>query len=155
MKRQEYVDHKVCSKCGVDKSIEDYWKRGSPRKDGTYAYRDYCKECGIEDRLHKYHHEGGKQKQKERSFKHNMKKYGITPDDYQQLFQQQDGKCAICFTNVVCRTRVTYNLFVDHDHQSGKVRGLLCHHCNAGLGHFRDSVENLQTAINYLNENRS
>lgn len=155
MPRQEYVDHKVCAECGIDKPINDFWKRGSPRKDGTYAYRHYCKECGIEARLHKYHNEGGKEKQKERSFKHNMKRYGITPEIYKELHEQQGGKCAICESETVSRARATYNLFVDHCHTTGKIRGLLCHHCNAGLGYFKDNEKTLQKAIEYLDENRS
>ncbi len=151
MKRKEYGNTQICLDCGVEKQITDFWKRGSPRKDGTYAYRAYCKECGTDKRLDIYHNQGGKQKQKQRSFKNNLKKYGITPETYQELFNLQEGKCAICFSSEVSVARRSYNLFVDHDHETGKVRGLLCHHCNTGLGHFRDKTEVLQEAIRYLN----
>ena len=53
--------------------------------------------------------------------------YGITPDDYNQLFQQQNGCCAICGKH---QSKLKRRLDVDHDHKSGKVRGLLCNPCN-------------------------
>lgn len=155
MKRIEYGDTLTCIDCGIEKSITEFWKKGTPRTDGTYAYRADCRECGTYKRLHNYHHEGGKEKQKKRSFKNNLKKYGITPENYQELFKQQEGKCAICSSSEVSVARRSYNLFVDHDHKTGKVRGLLCHHCNTGLGHYKDNTETLQKAIEYLNANRT
>ena len=155
MKRIEYGDTLTCIDCGVEKVITEFWKKGTPRKDGSFAYRAYCRECGTDKRLNHYHNEGGKEKQKKRSFKNNLKKYGITPEIYQQLFKQQEGKCAICSSSEVSVARRSYNLFVDHDHGTGKVRGLLCHHCNTGLGHYRDNTETLQKAIEYLNAHRT
>lgn len=82
---------------------------------------------------------------------HNLKKtYGITQEDYETLFRLQNGRCAICGT-----TRFGgrwKKLSVDHSHAYGNVRGLLCHHCNAGLGAFRDSERRLVAAIRYLSQ---
>jgi len=155
MKRIEYGDTLTCIDCDVEKPITEFWKKGTPRKDGTFAYRAYCRDCGTNKRLHNYHNEGGKEKQKKRSFKNNLKKYGITPETYQELFTKQEGKCAICSSTEVSVARRSYNLFVDHDHKTGKVRGLLCHHCNTGLGHYKDNTETLRKAIEYLNANRT
>jgi Recombination endonuclease VII len=155
MKRKEYGDTQVCTACGLDKPLTQFWKKATPRKDGTHAYQSCCKECGTAQRLDIYHNKGGKEAQKKRSFKNNLKKYGITPENYQELFKQQEGKCAICSSSEVSVARRSYNLFVDHDHATGKVRGLLCHHCNAGLGHYRDNTETLKKAIEYLNANRT
>jgi hypothetical protein len=72
-----------------------------------------------------------------------LRKYGLTTQEYDALVKAQDGCCAICFTR-------TTRLVVDHNHETGLVRGLLCSPCNTGLGHFKDSVERLKEAINYL-----
>lgn len=71
-------------------------------------------------------------------------RYGITEEDYAQMFQHQHGLCAIC------QKSSTKNLDVDHDHETGKVRGLLCNNCNRGLGHLQDSILHLESAIKYL-----
>jgi hypothetical protein len=106
--------------------------------------------------LETYHNRGGKELQAKRAFKNNLKKYGITPEDYSLLLERQEGKCKICKSSESHRTTATnQNLFVDHCHTTGKVRGLLCHHCNVGLGHFKDSTELLEQAKEYLNENSS
>jgi len=74
--------------------------------------------------------------------------HGITFEDYKKLEDSQNGVCAICGGKQIER----YEFFsVDHCHETGKIRGLLCSKCNIGLGHFEDSVEKLQSAINYLN----
>lgn len=74
----------------------------------------------------------------------NLRKYGITPEDYDQMFEVQQGLCAICAEASDLR------LHIDHDHETGKVRGLLCARCNPALGAFRDSPVLLQAAIDYL-----
>lgn len=80
----------------------------------------------------------------------NMKKYGLTPDDYTKMLLQQNNVCAICHQPET--TRYKYRLCVDHDHITGKVRGLLCHMCNTGLGKFFDNPDTLISASNYLKE---
>jgi hypothetical protein len=73
--------------------------------------------------------------------------YGIDLAGVSFLRQKQDNKCAICkqtFAVTPC---------IDHDHgENKKVRGLLCKACNSGLGHFRDNIDSLQQAIDYLQE---
>lgn len=83
-------------------------------------------------------------------WKHNLKKqYGITPEDYDAMYEAQKGCCAICFTHQVS---MNYRLHVDHCHKTGKVRGLLCKNCNLALGNFQDSVKLLARAIEYLED---
>jgi len=72
------------------------------------------------------------------------KNYKLTIEEYDVLFEAQDGHCAIC-GNGGDRW-----LDVDHDHETGRLRGLLCRRCNMGLGALGDSVESLQRAIDYL-----
>jgi hypothetical protein len=69
--------------------------------------------------------------------------YGVSPEQKQQMLHAQGGLCAIC--------RQSFDLQnIDHCHATGKVRGLLCRHCNLGLGHFKDDVARMQAAIDYL-----
>lgn len=75
-------------------------------------------------------------------------------DDYNKIFNHQNGVCAICHkpeTKICKKTNKPFMLSVDHIHESGKVRGLLCGNCNNGLGRFKDSIQSLENAINYLN----
>lgn len=80
--------------------------------------------------------------------------YKITPDDYKQLFDAQNGVCAICKNTATGRGAKNNRLAVDHDHANGQIRGLLCSKCNTGLGLFDDSVELLKIGINYLKETK-
>jgi hypothetical protein len=77
--------------------------------------------------------------------------YKITPEKYDELFEKQKGRCAICRSTSPGRKRAKF-FCVDHDHATGQVRGLLCIGCNLILGHARDHVGVLQSAIDYLNE---
>lgn len=78
--------------------------------------------------------------------------FGITLEDYDRMLASQNGCCAICGIAEmhVNHPRARRNFYVDHDHKTGKVRGLLCQNCNFGIGHFRDSSELLRTAAAYL-----
>lgn len=73
--------------------------------------------------------------------------YKITLVEYRAMEAAQGGVCAICDKPDSSKKR---KLHVDHNHVTHKVRGLLCHNCNAGLGSFRDSERSLQKAIDYL-----
>ena len=77
-----------------------------------------------------------------------VRKYGVTLAEYETMLADQNGVCAICeTTNDTVRP-----LAVDHDHTTGKVRGLLCDRCNPGIGYFRDKIDVLRKAITYLEE---
>lgn len=84
---------------------------------------------------------------------HLRRKYGITVSEYNRLLALQEGKCAICKTD--CPGKGKRHFHVDHDHLSGKVRGLLCVKCNMGLGSFDDNQALLWAAAFYVNENRA
>lgn len=83
----------------------------------------------------------------------NLKnKYGITPGDYYRMLAEQDGRCAICLSDTDSYGRSKFS--VDHDHETGEVRGLLCTHCNRAIGLFGDNAERLTRAANYLGKGR-
>jgi len=75
-----------------------------------------------------------------------MARYGLTPEQYWALYEAQGGVCYICER----ATGKVRRLAVDHDHQTGYVRGLLCKPCNSILAHARDDVQFLQRAVWYL-----
>ena len=84
-----------------------------------------------------------------------QRKFGITPERYSELLELQNGTCAICKQpETATRLGKVKALAVDHCHQSGVVRGLLCADCNTGIGKLKDDPVVLQSAIQYLNKYR-
>lgn len=80
-------------------------------------------------------------------------KFGITIEDYKRMSQEQNGVCAICGkpeTILDPRRGILKRLVIDHDHDTGKIRGLLCHNCNSGIGMLQDKQEIVQKAADYL-----
>ena len=77
-----------------------------------------------------------------RQRKNAHKRYGLTDEQYQNMKIEQGGKCAICGKQKM--------LVIDHSHESGEVRGLLCTGCNVGIGLLQDSAELLKKAASYL-----
>lgn len=73
------------------------------------------------------------------------RKYGLTIEQHHQIYLDQKGCCALCGDSVAYD-----KIYTDHDHKTGKLRGLLCFGCNTGLGHLGDSLEGLQRAVEYL-----
>ena len=79
-------------------------------------------------------------------------RYKITLQQYEEMFQKQNGLCAICNQPEMNKHQngKIKSLSVDHDHETGEVRSLLCSRCNCGLGNFKDNPEILLKAYNYL-----
>jgi hypothetical protein len=134
-----------CRKCDQDLSIEDFGKcaRAKDKK------KTVCKTC-----YNSYQSQWGQTHQTSKR-KHLVKsKYGLSWEEYEQKFLEQDGTCAICKCSLQlftfeARTKLE-TAHVDHSHSSGKVRGLLCARCNSGLGLFRDNEVILKNATEYL-----
>lgn len=117
-----------CRVCGTEKPLSEF----SYRKD-TGKHRTDCKAC--------------------RSVTDITRIYGISADDYHALLEKQDNRCAICGTHSHDVQHQTFTrLVVDHDHQTGDVRGLLCPACNLVLGQAKDTIEILENAIAYLRQ---
>ena len=85
---------------------------------------------------------------------HLKRTFGITSLLFDALVEKQHGRCAICDrdeeTLRAARTRKYQWLYVDHDHLTGKIRGLLCNDCNAGLGLLADSLQRAKAVVRYL-----
>ena len=84
-----------------------------------------------------------------RSLASQIHKYGLTDEDYISMLSVLSG-CAICGKIPDGEFNQTSRLHIDHDHDTGRVRGLLCHGCNIGMGHFKDNAKLLLAAANYL-----
>jgi hypothetical protein len=86
----------------------------------------------------------------QRKYKNSVK-YQISPDELKEMFIKQDYCCAICNKH---QSEFTKVLSIDHDHETGKVRELLCQPCNLLLGHSNENINILKNAINYLNKHK-
>lgn len=144
-------DRKTCSTCRGVKALGEF-HRNRHRPDGLHSD---CKSC-VRAAGAKWRRENPEKKAKQNRaknlqrdyYKYAFSKYGMTPGDFDAMPAAQRGVCAIC-GGVEPGERW---LHVDHCHSTGRVRGLLCGHCNKGLGLFRDNTEFLAKAIEYLRQ---
>lgn len=133
---------KTCSHCGKTKLVNEYYN--SQLKSG---YAASCKTCLKTIRKKRFDSNPDYFKRRARDLRYQLD-YGITLDDYEQLLTKQNNQCDICGTDTPVGGRE--NFAIDHDHSTGKIRGLLCNDCNLGLGSFQDNKESLKKAIQYL-----
>ena len=132
----------VCPKCGISKDKKEFGKDVTTSR-GISSHCKLCKKT-WRARFRKENPE----KHKALDFKSDLSRhYGITVDQYNQMFDDQKGCCACCGRSSEDFKR---GLHVDHDHTTDQVRALLCTKCNPGIGYFEDSIENLHKAIKYL-----
>jgi hypothetical protein len=141
---------KRCKKCQVDKPLSEFYvlKRGHAGR-VTPGHFSECKDCNRA--------RGRESMRKLRAAdpdyawrRHLMCLYGITPEDYCRLLEAQGGCCAVCGSQEAGGRGKRFH--VDHDHETGQVRGLLCHACNTGLGALGEDVTRLMAAAAYLLE---
>ena len=138
---------KKCSKCRITKSLCDFYKK-SGSKD---VYRSECKTCTKECNMN-YVNKNQKRFKKSHHKAQLKFRYNITLDEYDKLFEEQNGVCAICGKpeTAINKHGTVWRLSVDHKHNTNKIRGLLCIRCNRGIGFFEDNINYLINAINYL-----
>jgi len=149
------VDHKICSTCKIDKKLELF----NIDKKGKLGRHAYCKQCAKDKRDLL-----GNNKERQKKWRQNnlefYKNYArmwsyqklgikITQEEYDLLVLKQQNRCAIC-QDTPSDGKV---LCLDHNHNTLKVRGLLCNSCNIALGKFKDSKEILTKALDYLRDN--
>lgn len=118
----------------------------------------WCMECNNTNRRRRYHEDESRRAAVRLASRKSQLKciYGMSLDDYDILLGQQGGVCAICENPETQRSNkngAIDSLRVDHDHDTGKVRGLLCSKCNFGIGQFQDNIDLLKRAIVYLRKN--
>ena len=131
---------KRCPKCKKNKPLSEFYINSNN------SIRGYCKVCGYKriKKRRKDNPEEYKENQRNRNLE---RKYNITMDQYNDLYIEQSGKCKICGIHVKDLKR---RLDVDHDHETGEIRGLLCWNCNLGIGNFNDDPELTLKATEYL-----
>lgn len=141
------LSFKRCACCGEVKPTTEFSKKKHRDRWGFYAYCDNCKSLKAKEYSKS---SSGKLSIRNRE----LRKYGITFEDQQRMYVEQGGKCAICGREIfLFGSSKKDTAHVDHDHLTGRVRGLLCQECNTGLGKFRDSIPYLESAIQYLKHN--
>lgn len=135
---------KRCTKCRKSKEVTCFYA-DSQKKSGLSSA---CKKCKNKQSYAYF------LKKKYEHYLISIKsRYGLTREQYEALLKKQNNVCAICLGEGDLRnTGEIIRLHVDHCHDTGKVRGLLCFRCNSGIGKFKDNVASLERAINYLKQ---
>lgn len=144
------MDTKVCNKCNVDKPVSEYYI--DPRRNKP---RGICKKCMNDAKLAaNRNREGGNNKYQ---LKYYLKsKYGIELDTYIEMMESTK-ECPLCNTPLSNRTTTKSKgsfKVLDHCHDNGKIRGILCNKCNLALGLIDDNVETLKRMIIYLDAHK-
>lgn len=162
---------KVCTKCKIPRSFFDFHQQ----ENGMFGLRGCCIDCNrayqraAKERINvnerKRLEDPEKKEKRRRSLaryrstskwiltrkRHQVKKYGLTLEDYLSMHRAQNGRCKICDKK---DSEEVLNLCVDHDHDSGKVRGLLCDFCNTSLGFLKDDPDLFVKAAKYILDNK-
>lgn len=146
---------KKCTKCNETKELSCFYKQ----KAGKFGVDSRCKICSNKYRSEWCKKNRDKKRLIERNYaakhpemfrKKALKRYyNISISDYEKMAEAQNNVCKICKNP---EDRRNY-LCVDHDHITGKIRGLLCNNCNRALGLLKDNTDILENAFNYLKSN--
>lgn len=128
--------YKSCTKCGKEKGLHEFPKERRS-SDGVTAR---CKSCTSQYQKDWANRKGG-------AMYYRTVRYGMSPEEYGELLDEQLGCCACCGSSDPKRKG---GFVIDHDHNTGQVRGLLCHSCNIGIGLLGDSVSGVINALRYL-----
>lgn len=126
--KQYYIDNKERLQKRAKENRIEY------RKNNVEKIREYQKQYDKDNSL-------------KRKNSHIKRKYGVTLEEYDLMLNKQGSRCLICNRH---QTEVKIPFGVDHDHKTGRIRGLLCNKCNQGLGLFNDDINILLKAIKYL-----
>lgn len=149
---------KRCSSCGECKPLSEFRSRGGKKAHLKVSWCDACRSIKNQEAYARLREDPDFMAMKRRRSAEWAKenpsayldrqlrwRYGISLEEYLNLFEVQNGLCAICHIPPSGK-----RLAVDHDHRTGKVRGLLCEACNHGIGKFLDNTDRLRSAIVYL-----
>ena len=138
---------KKCTCCGQYKREIDF-KKDSRTKTGLASI---CKKCAaVKSKL--FYKENTPEYDAVKRREKIVKVYGLTLDDYDEMYEQQEGRCKICGIEEKYVSKQRFH--IDHCHETGRVRGLLCSKCNKGLGLFKDNANFLREAAKYIEDNK-
>lgn len=145
------METKACASCREVKPTSEYYRvSGEPN-----SFRPYCKPCHKAKRKAAYQRAGGKDVPYEQLLK---REYGLTLAEYNAILRRQAHRCAVCRRPETIRSRSTgepRRLAVDHDHVTGRVRGLLCHRCNILVWAFEENHAILGMINRYVEDFRA
>lgn len=131
---------KLCRICKIEKEVSLFDKNPT----GTFGVRGTCKVCRGADKF--------------KIRRQNIKsKYGITIDEFLEMYENQKGLCKICDREMEIfstRDKMHYIANIDHCHKTKKIRALLCNYCNTGLGKFMEDADLLKKASEYLEQHQ-
>lgn len=139
---------KICTKCKVEKPLDCFRNRGGNLK---HLLKSWCKECHYKS--HKEWVDNNKETVREYRAKDpwtltkRCRRHNISVEEFWSLYENQDGTCPVCDTAIKAEDSA-----IDHNHKTGKVRGILCKTCNRALGLLKDSPNNLKRGAEYLKE---
>lgn len=136
---------KQCSRCKKLLPLSDFHHRTNGSRIGHVSQCKLCEAKRKKAYIKSKYRPGHLRRKREAAYRRT---YGVTLRDYEELLKKQDGRCAICGTD---KPGKRFKHFaIDHCHQTGEVRGLLCNCCNAALGYFGDDLNVLLKAVRYM-----
>lgn len=138
---------RFCKRCSVSLAAEDP-RSGAPKQ--------YCEDCvaeSIRAAQRAYYRRNISARQATTRRSRLKRQFGITPEDYDLMLAAQAGGCALCGA-IESDSYKDRRFYVDHDHASGAIRGLLCGPCNLGIGQLKDDPCLLRAAAEYIERNR-
>ncbi len=150
---------KRCSKCKSNKTLDQFHKNSSREDERAH----YCKACfnGVASKwrgTESYRASQSRRLERDPDYfvRRNMRlRYGLELEEFKEMVEAQGGVCALCFkppTTRMSRGKKPPRLSIDHNHETGAVRGLLCRRCNAAL-HYIENKDWLNRALSYLEDN--
>jgi hypothetical protein len=156
LERDPNIEKLRCSRCKEEKLLLEF---NIAMLNIRYPYCRICSRAATRS-----HHQKPESKEKQKQWYNSyyqpisrnsryLKEYGISLDDYHHMLEEQKGVCKICQGPPTKKVGKSDNFDIDHCHDTGKVRGLLCGKCNSGMGQFQDSRKLLLAAAKYLEEN--
>ena len=129
--------NRFCVRCETDKPAGEFHT----------TKNNWCRPCtAVYNKA--YHAKHNERLVRENANRHLKRVYGITIEEYESMLDDRDGKCDIC-GRTDSRHR-SGKMQVDHCHESGEIRGILCFPCNSSLGGFGDDIETLRKALKYM-----
>ena len=137
------LETRQCRVCGEEKNLVDefYFVRKNPALPSSYSYE--CKECTVK-RTTEYNKKNSKSVRSQ----YLKRNYGLTFEEFESMLSDQDNCCAVCGGKETYGRHKRFT--VDHNHSTGKVRGLLCHRCNTAIGLVNEDIHTLKSMIQYL-----
>ncbi len=141
---------KTCTKCQTEKPLSSFHKDVH----GAMGVKSRCKDCLRESFKQNYQAKKSEYAARNRQFRidnpdyersrHRLYTHGVTDQQFTELLTRQEYRCAIC------KKPVDKSAHLDHNHETGKIRGVLCSNCNRGIGHMQECPSILSSAIQYL-----